>query len=60
MQRYECHICKKDALGGGSKIYGGMFLKLCPECMDDDEAIRKLDESWDKIDEEEEGGNLVT
>ncbi len=44
MQRYPCYICRKDSLEGGSLIHEGMFFKLCPECLNDEEAVRLINE----------------
>ena len=49
---YYCTRCKADALGGGSVIYGGMFFKLCPECFENEEVIREMNEYWKKTEEE--------
>jgi len=53
MQIHPCTNCKKDSAGGGSIVYGGMFFKLCAECLEDEEVIRKMNELW-RIQEEEE------
>ena len=47
-------ICKADAAGGGSMIHEGMFFKLCHDCMEDEEAIRLINEYMMQIDSEVE------
>lgn len=54
MQTHPCTNCKKDSAGGGSIVYGGMFFKMCPECMEDEEIIKKLNEYLQGIEESEE------
>lgn len=44
MQHYPCYICRNDSLGGGSLVFEGMFFKLCAECMNDEEAVRLINE----------------
>jgi hypothetical protein len=51
MQRYLCTNCKKDSLGGGSIVFGGVFFKLCAECLEDEEVIRKMNECWQNIED---------
>jgi hypothetical protein len=59
MQIHPCINCKKDSVGGGSIIYGGMFFKMCPECLEDQEVIRKLNEFWRKLEEEPNAENDI-
>jgi len=54
MIQYLCTSCKQDASGGGSVVYGGMFFKMCAECLEDEEVIRSLNEYWRVL---EEGGD---
>lgn len=49
MQTYQCYICKRLGDIAGSKCYGGMFFKLCAECMDDEEAMRQMNEYWEQL-----------
>jgi hypothetical protein len=44
MQKYPCYICRRDSLDGGSLIHEGMFFKLCKECLEDEEAVRLINE----------------
>jgi hypothetical protein len=53
MQTHPCYNCKKDSSGGGSIVYGGMFFKMCPECLEDEEVIREINEFWRKLEEEQ-------
>ena len=53
-QQHPCTNCKKDSVGGGSIVYGGMFFKMCPECLEDEEIIRKMNEYWQIMDDEKE------
>jgi len=54
MQIYPCVNCKKDSAGGGSIIHGGMFMKMCSECFEDEETMRKLNEFWRMLEEKNE------
>jgi len=54
MYQYPCTICKKDSTGGGSLVFGGVFFKVCADCLEDEEAIRKMNEYWQVIDDEKE------
>lgn len=54
MQRYSCVICKGDAAGGGSLIHEGMFFKLCAQCLEDEEAVRLINEYMMQIEDEDE------
>lgn len=53
-QIHPCTNCKKDSIGGGSIVYGGMFFKMCPECLEDEEVLRQMNEYWKVLDQEEE------
>ncbi len=53
MQTHPCKNCGKDSLGGGSVIYGGMFFKMCAECLEDKEVIKQMNEHWRTLEEEE-------
>lgn len=53
-QIHLCTNCKKDALGGGSVVYGGMFFKMCAECFEDEEVIRQMNEYWRNLEENED------
>ena len=52
MNQYPCTNCRKDSAGGGSRVFGGMFFKMCPECLEDEEVVRKLNEFWCALEEE--------
>lgn len=54
MNQYPCTNCKKDSAGGGSIVFEGMFFKMCPDCLEDEEAIRNINSFWRKIEEEKE------
>ena len=56
MQTYSCVICKKDSSGGGSLCYGGMFFKMCAECLEDEEIIQKMNEMLKQIEEDGDDG----
>jgi hypothetical protein len=53
-QIHPCTNCKKDSIGGGSIVYGGMFFKMCPECLEDEEVLRQMNEYWKLLDQEKE------
>lgn len=58
MQRHPCTNCKNDSSGGGSIVYGGMFFKMCAECLEDDEVIKKMNEYWRILEDEKEDESL--
>lgn len=61
MYQYPCTNCKRDSVGGGSIVYGGVFFKMCAECLEDEQVIRKMNEYWQVVDEEnEESLNIST
>jgi hypothetical protein len=41
MTQYPCTICKKTTEPGFTKIHEGMFFKLCEECHEEEEILRK-------------------
>jgi hypothetical protein len=53
MQIYHCVICKRDASGGGSKCFGGMFFKMCSDCYEDEEAVELLNAYLMQIENDE-------
>ena len=55
--KYACTNCHKDSIGGGSIVFGGVFFKMCSECMEDEEVIRKMNEYW-QLGEEENQINI--
>lgn len=54
MQEHACTNCKKNSIGGGSIVYGGMFFKMCPECLEDEEVIRNMNEYWRNFEGDQE------
>lgn len=57
MQTHPCVICKKDSFGGGSMVHGGMFFKLCSDCLEDKEAVKMINEYLMDIEIEESAKN---
>ena len=53
MQRYNCTHCHKEIETGGSVVHGGMFFKMCSECIEDEEILKELNEFWSKLEEGE-------
>ncbi len=53
-QIHPCTVCKKDSAGGGSVIYGGMFFKMCADCLSDEEIIRSMNEYWRILEDEKD------
>lgn len=52
MQTYPCVICKQDSIDGGSIIHGGMFFKMCKECLEDENAVNLLNQYLTQVYEE--------
>lgn len=53
MQVHPCVNCKRDSTGGASIVHGGMFMKMCAECYEDEEIMRNMNDYWRKLEEEE-------
>jgi hypothetical protein len=54
MQTHLCVVCKQDSIGGGSKVFGGMFFKMCRECYEDEKSVQLLNDYLLQIDREDE------